>query len=299
MERVDRAFPPGSRNFGRVPSVAFRVRRASRAFPRAKRLWIRSPRPLGSLSKAHLKRTAPLSHGPPPYAAYVHKGLTAVQRSCCEMRAQPRAKTHTMHVTHHISFDITRYSRMDDHLHTLDYSDTPSYACVRGRRMSDRSGALPGMSDASRRHRRLTCHQHEAQSRPARRQRPVDATERRCQMARLSARPHAKVDSMARSPTSPTRWPLAYRLPQLARSFTSRCSSSRSRFAGSPPELRDARRPPPASSGAFGPRDQRLPRAVAARVPAACRRSGRRTARGAAESAATLCLPRRRRRQRP
>ena len=73
--------------------------------------------------------------------------------------------------------------------------------------------------------------------------------------------------------------------------FTSRCSSSRSRFAGSPPELRDARPPPPASSGAFGPRDQRLPRAVAARVPAACRRSGRRTARGAAESAATLCLP--------
>ena len=187
---------------------------------------------------------------------------------------------------------------MDAPLHTLDYSDAPSLACVRGLRMSDRSGALPGISDASRRHRRLTCHQHEAQSRPARRQRPVDATERRCQMARLSARPHAKVDSMARSPTSPTRWPLAYRLPQLARSFTSCCSSSRSRFAGSPPELRDARPPPPASSGAFKPRDQRLPRAVAARVPAACRRSGRRTARGAAESAATLCLPRRRRRHR-
>ena len=92
-------------------------------------------------------------------------------------------KTHTMHVTHHISFDITRYSRMDDHLHTLDYSDAPSLACVRGLRMSDRSGALPGISDASHRSRRLTYHQHEAQSRPARRHRPVDATERRCQMA--------------------------------------------------------------------------------------------------------------------
>ena len=92
------------------------------------------------------------------------------------------------------------------------------------------------------------------------------------------------------SRASPTRWRLANRLPQLVRSFTSRCSSSRSRFAGSPPELRDARPPPPASSGAFGPRDQRLPRAVAARVPAACRRSGRRTALGAAESAAERCL---------
>ena len=181
--RVDRAFPPGSRNFGRVPSVAFRVRRASRAFPRAKRLCIRSPRWPGSLSKTHLKRTAPLSHGPPPYAAYVHKGLTAAQRSCCEMRAQPRAKTHTMHVTHHISFDITRYSRMDDHLHTLDYSDAPSLACVREPHMSDRSGALPGISDASRRHRRLTCHQHEAQSRPARHHRAADGSERRGQMA--------------------------------------------------------------------------------------------------------------------
>ena len=68
------------------------------------------------------------------------------------------------------------------------------------------------------------------------------------------------------SPTSPTRWRLAYRLPQLARSFSSRFSSSRSRFAGSPPQLRDARPPPPASSGAFIPRDQRLPRAVADRA---------------------------------
>ena len=160
-----------------------RDRRASRAFPRAKRPWIRSPRPSGSLSKTHLKRTAPLSHGPPPYAAYVHKGLTAVQRSCCEMRAQPRAKTHTTHVIYHISFDITRYPRMYDHLHTLDYSDAPSYACVRGPHMTDRSGALPGISDASRRHRRLTCHQHEAQSRPARHHRAADATERRGQMA--------------------------------------------------------------------------------------------------------------------
>ena len=92
------------------------------------------------------------------------------------------------------------------------------------------------------------------------------------------------------SPTSPTRWPLAYRLPQLARSFTSRCSSSRSRFAGSPPELRDARPPPPAPSGAFVPRYQRLPRAVPARVPAACRRSGRRTAQDAAGRLARLCL---------
>ena len=163
------------------------------------------PRPLGSLSKAHLKRTAPLSHGPPPYAAYVHKGLTAVQRSCCEMRAQPRAKTHNTYVIYHISFDITRYPRMDDHLHTLDYSDAPSYACVRGRRMSDRSGALPGIPDAPHRPRRLTGHQHEALSRPARRHRPVDATERRCQMARLRARPHAKFDIMARS--SPGKWP--------------------------------------------------------------------------------------------
>ena len=92
------------------------------------------------------------------------------------------------------------------------------------------------------------------------------------------------------SPTSPTRWRLAYRLPQLARSFTSRCSSSRSRFAGSLPELRDARPPPPASSGAFKPRDQRLPRAVAGRALAACRRSGHRSAQGAAESVPRLCL---------
>ena len=92
------------------------------------------------------------------------------------------------------------------------------------------------------------------------------------------------------SPTSPTRWPLAYRLPQLARSFTSRCSSSRSRFAGSPPELRDARPPPPAPSGAFGPRGQRLPRAVPARVPAGRRRSGRRTAQDTAGRPARLCL---------
>ena len=72
--------------------------------------------------------------------------------------------------------------------------------------------------------------------------------------------------------------------------FTSRCSSSRSRFAGSPPELRDARRPPPASSGAFGPRDQQLPRAVAARTPAACRRSGRQIAQQAAGKPPRLCL---------
>ena len=96
------------------------------------------------------------------------------------------------------------------------------------------------------------------------------------------------------SRASPTRWRLADRLPQLVRSFTSSCSSSRSRFAGSPPQLPDARPPPPASSGAFIPCDQRLPRAVAARAPAACRRRGRRTARGAAESAASACLrPRR------
>ena len=133
-----------------------RDRRAPRVVPRAKRPWIRSPRWPGSLSKTHLKRTAPLSHGAPPYAAYVHKGLTAVQRSCCEMRAQPRAKTHNTYVVYHISFDITRYPRMYDHLHTLDYSDAPSYACVRGRRMSDRSGALPGIPDAPRRPRRLT-----------------------------------------------------------------------------------------------------------------------------------------------
>ena len=92
------------------------------------------------------------------------------------------------------------------------------------------------------------------------------------------------------SPTSPTRWRLAYRLCQLVRSFTSRCSSSRSRFAGSPPELRDARPPPPASSGAFGPRDQQLPRAVAARAPAACRRSGRQIAQQAAGKPPRLCL---------
>ena len=72
--------------------------------------------------------------------------------------------------------------------------------------------------------------------------------------------------------------------------FTSRCSSSRSLFAGSPPELRDAWPTPPASSGAFIPRDQRLPRAVAARVPAACGRSGRWAARGAAESAVCTSL---------
>ena len=92
------------------------------------------------------------------------------------------------------------------------------------------------------------------------------------------------------SPTSPTRWRLAYRLPQLARSFSSRCSSSRWTFSGSPPQLRDARLTPPSSSGAFRPRDQRLPRAVAARVPVVRRRSGRRTALGAAESAAELVL---------
>ena len=160
-----------------------RDRRASRAFPRAKRLWIRSPRSLGSLSKAHLKRTAPLSHGPPPYAAYVHKGLTAVQRSCCELRAQPRDKTHTTHVIHHISFDIARYPRIHDHIDALDYSDAPSNACVRGPRMSDRSAALLRISDAPHRPRRLTHRQHEAMSRLARRHRPVDATERRGQMA--------------------------------------------------------------------------------------------------------------------
>ena len=71
--------------------------------------------------------------------------------------------------------------------------------------MSDRSGALPGIPDAPHRPRRLTGHQHEALSRPARRHRPVDATERRCQMARLRARPHAKFDIMARS--SPGKWP--------------------------------------------------------------------------------------------
>ena len=72
--------------------------------------------------------------------------------------------------------------------------------------------------------------------------------------------------------------------------FTSRCSSSRSRFAGSPPELRDARPPPPAPSGAFGPRGQRLPRAVPARVPAGRRRSGRRTAQNAAGRPASVCV---------
>ena len=92
------------------------------------------------------------------------------------------------------------------------------------------------------------------------------------------------------SPTSPTRWRLADRLWQLARSFSSRCSSSRWTFSGSPPQLRDARLTPPSSSGAFRPRDQRLPRAVAARVPVVRRRSGRRTALGAAESAAELVL---------
>ena len=49
--------------------------------------------------------------------------------------------------------------------------------------MSDRSAALLGISDAPRRPRRLIHRQHEAMSRPARRQRPVDATERRGQMA--------------------------------------------------------------------------------------------------------------------
>ena len=96
------------------------------------------------------------------------------------------------------------------------------------------------------------------------------------------------------SPTSPTCWRLAYRLSQLVRSFSSRCWTRRSRFAGSPPQLRDARPPPPASSGAFKPRDQRLPRAVAGRAPAACRRSGRRAAQGAAESVPRVCLRRRR-----
>ena len=71
--------------------------------------------------------------------------------------------------------------------------------------MSDHSAALLRISDAPRRPRRLTHRQHEAMSRPARRQRPVDATERRCQMARLRARPHAKFDIMARS--SPGKWP--------------------------------------------------------------------------------------------
>ena len=71
--------------------------------------------------------------------------------------------------------------------------------------MSDRSGALPGIPDAPHRPRRLTERQHEALSRPARRHCPVDATERRCQMARLRARPHAKFDIMARS--SPGKWP--------------------------------------------------------------------------------------------
>ena len=92
------------------------------------------------------------------------------------------------------------------------------------------------------------------------------------------------------SPTSPTRWRLAYRLCQLVRSFSSRCWTRRSRFAGSPPQLRDARPRPPAPSGAFGPRDQRLPRAVPARVPAGRRRSGRRTAQDAARRLARLCL---------
>ena len=163
--------------------VGTRDRRASRAYLRAKRLRIRSPRPSGSLSKTHLKRTAPLSHGPPPYAAYVHKGLTAAQRSCCEMRAQPRDKTHTMHVTHHSSFDLARYPRIHDHIHALDYSDAPSNACVRGPRMSDRSAALLRISDAPHRPRRLTYHQHEAQSRPARHHRAADGSERRGQMA--------------------------------------------------------------------------------------------------------------------
>ena len=99
------------------------------------------------------------------------------------------------------------------------------------------------------------------------------------------------------SPTSPTRWRLAYRLCQLVRSFSSRCWTRRSRFAGSPPQLRDARPPPPASSGAFKPRDQRLPRAVSARVPAACRRSGRRAVMGAAGSLAAHSLHGRRLRQ--
>ena len=92
------------------------------------------------------------------------------------------------------------------------------------------------------------------------------------------------------SPTSPTRRRLADRLRQLARSFSSRCSTRRSRFAGSPPQVRDTRPPPPASSGAFIPRDQRLLRAVAAQAPAACRRSGRRAAQGAAESVPRVCL---------
>ena len=42
------------------------------------------------------------------------------------------------------------------------------------------------------------------------------------------------------SPASPTRWRLADRLPQLARSFNSRCLTSRWTFAGSPPQLREA-----------------------------------------------------------
>ena len=103
-----------------------RDRRAPRVVPRAKRPWIRSPRWPGSLSKTHLKRTAPLSHGAPPYAAYVHKGLTAAQRSCCEPRAQPRDKTHTTHVVDHRSFDLSRYPRMHDHMDALDYSHAPS-----------------------------------------------------------------------------------------------------------------------------------------------------------------------------
>ena len=92
------------------------------------------------------------------------------------------------------------------------------------------------------------------------------------------------------SPTSPTRRRLADRLLQLARSFSSRCLTRRSRFAGSSLQLRDAQPPPPASSGAFIPCDQRLPRAVAALDPAARRRSGCRAARGAAESAACTSL---------
>ena len=49
--------------------------------------------------------------------------------------------------------------------------------------MSDRSTALLRISDAPHRPGRLTYHQHEAQSRPARHHRAADATERRGQMA--------------------------------------------------------------------------------------------------------------------